>query len=60
MRRLAREELTTSGVIRLIEGINNQAINDLEKGNRKQKKDAKTYIDSNWCRFINSIIVNNN
>ena len=58
--RLAREELTTSGVIRLINGINNQAIYDLKKGNRKQKKDAKNYISSNWCRYINSIIINNN
>ena len=58
--RLAREELTTSGVIRLINGINNQAIIDLKKGNRKQKKDAKNYIDSNWRKFINSIIINNN
>ena len=57
--RLAREELTTNGVIRLINGINNQAINDLNKGNRKQKKDAKNYIDSDWCKYINSIIINN-
>lgn len=58
--RLSRDELTTNGVIRLINGVNNQAINDLEKGNRKQKKDAKNYIDSNWRRFINNIIINNN
>ena len=58
--RLAREELTTSGAIRLIHGINSQAINDLKKGNRKQKKDAKIYIDSGWCRYINNIIINNN
>ena len=54
--RLARDELSTSGVVRLINGINRQAINDLEKGNRKQKKDANNYIKSNWCIFINSII----
>ena len=58
--RLLREELTTRGVIRLINGINNQAIIDLKKGTRQQKKDANNYIDSNWCKFINSVIINNN
>ena len=58
--RLAREELTTNGVVRLINGINEQAINDLKKGNRKQKKDAKNYINSKWCKFINDIVINNN
>ena len=60
MRRLAREDLTTSGVIRLINGINSQAIDDLKRGSRKQKKDAKNYINSDWCKFINDIIINNN
>ena len=58
--RITREELTTNGIIRLLYGINHQAINDLEKGTRKQKKDAMKYITSDWCKFINSIIINNN